>query len=72
LLGPKFVNTDLSAFRTIPIWHEETLQLRGEIFNLFNNVNLNNPNGIMTSNQFGTIPGSGTPRIVQFALRYSF
>jgi hypothetical protein len=72
LIGPGLVNTDFSAFKTLPVWHEHNLQLRGEIFNLFNNVNLSNPNATMTSTQFGKISGSGSPRIVQFSLRYSF
>lgn len=72
LVGPGIVNTDFSAFKSFPIWRESSLQFRGELFNLFNNVNLSNPNGTMTSTQFGKITGSGSPRIVQFSLRYSF
>ncbi|MHB1022754.1 MAG: TonB-dependent receptor [Acidobacteriaceae bacterium] len=72
MIGPGYVNTDFSAFKSFPVWKESTLQFRGEIFNTFNNVNLNNPNGTMTSPKFGTIGGAGAPRIVQFALRYAF
>ena len=72
LVGPGFVNTDFSAFKNFPVWNEHNLQFRGELFNLFNNVNLNNPNGTRSSSQFGKITGSGSPRIVQFSLRYSF
>lgn len=72
LFGPSFVNTDLSAFKSFPIYREAALQFRGEVFNVFNNVNLNNPNGTKSSPAFGTITGSGAPRIVQFALRLSF
>jgi len=72
LVGPGFVNTDFSAFKSFPVRRESSLQFRGELFNLFNNVNLSNPNGTMTSSQFGKISGSGSPRIVQFSLRYSF
>lgn len=73
LFGPKFVNTDASAFKTFPIYERVNLQFRGEIFNLFNNVNLNNPaSNLNTKAQFGKITGAGSPRIVQFALRLSF
>ena len=72
LIGPGYVNTDFSAFKIFTLPKESTLQFRGEIFNLFNNVNLNNPIGVMTSPKFGQITGSGSPRIVQFALRYAF
>lgn len=72
LTGPGFIDTDLSVFKQFPIWKEGLLQLRGEIFNLFNNVNLSNPGGVLGSEKFGVISDSGSPRIVQFALRYSF
>jgi hypothetical protein len=72
LIGPGQVNTDFSAFKSFTAWKESSLQFRGEIFNLFNNVNLNNPNATMTSPKFGQITGSGSPRIIQVALRYMF
>jgi hypothetical protein len=72
LLGPKYVNTDLSAFKTFPVYKEASLQFRGEVFNVINNVNMNNPNSTKSSPAFGTISGAGSPRIVQFALRLSF
>ncbi len=72
LIGPRYVDTDLSAFKIFALSEESTLQFRGEIYNLFNNVNLLNPNGVMTSPKFGQITGSNVPRIVQFALRYTF
>lgn len=72
MLGPGTVNTDISAFKTFPVFRESTVQFRGEVFNVFNNVNLTNPNGVLTNAKFGVITGSGSPRIVQFALRYSF
>ena len=73
LIGPGFVNTNLSAFKTFTIWRESTMQFRGEVFNLFNNVNLANPGGTLGTASYGKITGTtGDPRIVQFALRYAF
>lgn len=73
LVGPGYVDTDLSAFKNFKLHGERTaLQFRAEVFNLFNNVNLNNPNGVMTSPKVGTIGGAGAPRIVQFALRVTY
>ncbi len=72
LIGPGFVNTDFSAFKNFPVWRESQVQFRSEFFNLFNNVNLQNPNGVLTSPNFGRITGAGSPRIIQFALKYSF
>ena len=72
LFGPGTVNTDVSAFKNFPVHDKGTVQFRGEIFNVFNNVNLSAPNSVLTSPNFGKISGSGSPRIAQFALRYSF
>jgi hypothetical protein len=72
LLGPGYANVEFSAFKNIYLWHEHKLQFRGEFFNLFNHVNLGNPNGTFTSAKFGTISSAGAPRILQVALRYSF
>jgi hypothetical protein len=66
------INTDFSAFKNFPAWKESTVQFRAEFFNLFNNVNLSNPNGSMTSSLFGKITGSAAARQIQFALKYTF
>jgi hypothetical protein len=71
MFGPKYVDTDLSAFKTFPI-EKVTLEFRGEVFNVFNNVNMNTPNSTKSSPAFGTISAAGAPRIVQLALRLSF
>jgi hypothetical protein len=72
LFGPKYINTDLSAFKTFPIYKEANVQFRGEVFNVFNNVNMNLPNSTKSSPAFATISGASSPRIVQFALRFAF
>ncbi len=72
LIGPGIVNTDFSAFKNFPVWKESRLQFRAELFNLFNNVNLSNPNGVLTSPLFGRITASANARVIQFALKYSF
>ena len=75
LLGPKFIDTDFSAFKNFRVWGERTLQFRAETFNIFNNVNLATPNATLSSPQFGTIgglAGNAAPRILQLAVRYQF
>ena len=54
LRGPKFTQTDLSMAKNIPL-SQVRLQLRWEIFNLFNTVNYANPNGVFGSANFGRI-----------------
>ena len=72
LIGPGYVDTDISAFKKFEIREKGDLLFRGEIFNAFNNVNLGGPNGTLTSSHFGQITGSNSPRIVQLALKYEF
>jgi len=72
MLGPGYVDTDFSAFKSFPVYHMAALQFRAEAFNLFNNVNFNNPNGVATGASGGKIGGSGPARTLQFALRLSF
>jgi hypothetical protein len=72
LIGPGLINTDFSGFKNIPAWKESYFQFRAEFFNLFNNVNLSNPNAVLTSPLYGQISGSANARIIQFALKYNF
>jgi len=72
LYGPKYVDTDLSAFKSFRIYGEVATQFRCEVFNVFNNVNMTPPNSIMNSPAFGTISVSSPPRIIQFGMRLSF
>lgn len=55
LRGPKFVTTDLSMSKTVPLASRLRLELRAEIFNAFNNVNYGQPNGVFGSTPFGRI-----------------
>ena len=72
LIGPGYVNTDLSAFKRFAIYEKNDLLFRAEVYNLFNNVNLGNPNGTLNSAQYGKITSSNMPRIMQLALKYEF
>jgi hypothetical protein len=55
LRGPKFVNTDLSLMKSVPLQRGVRVQFRIEIFNLFNTVNYGNPNASFGAAQFGQI-----------------
>lgn len=72
LLSPGYVNTDLSAFKRFAIYGERNLLFRAEMFNAFNNVNLNAPNGTLGNANFGKITSAGSPRIAQLALKLEF
>jgi hypothetical protein len=51
------------------------VQLRWEVFNVFNTVNLDNPVSTLNSPDFGRVtalaPGTA-PRIMQLAVKYQF
>jgi hypothetical protein len=42
------------------------------VFNLLNNVQLNNPVSSLNNSNFGIITSANDPRIVQLALKYVF
>ncbi len=78
--GPGFKNMDLSLVKNFRLpgmsGQESNLQVRLEMFNAFNWVNLNNPSGSVTSTNFGRVTGqrggTGGPRVVQLGARWSF
>jgi hypothetical protein len=72
LVGPGAVDWDISAFKSFAVTERQSVQFRADIFNLFNQVNLGNPNTTLTSANFGKITSAGSPRICQFALKYIF
>ncbi len=55
LRGPKYVSTDLTLSKTVPVGAAARLQFRVEIFNAFSNVNYANPNSVFGSATFGVI-----------------
>jgi hypothetical protein len=67
--GPAFSSTDLALMKDFPFGEPLRLQLRGEAFNAFNQVNFGNPGTTVTSSAFGRIRSAGEPRIFQIALK---
>jgi hypothetical protein len=74
LRGPGFANVDFSAFKNFQMPYSENhkLEFRAEFFNLFNRVNLGNPNTTRINSLFGRITTANDPRIIQLGLRYAF
>lgn len=77
LRGPGFFNADLSIFKNVALAESVNLQIRGEIFNVFNHTNLNQPNNCINCNpdEDGRIRGiapQSNMRQVQWALRLQF
>jgi hypothetical protein len=72
LRGPKFVSTDVSFMKNVPIGSTVKFQIRAEIYNLFNNVNYGNPNSSFGSASFGRITSAGNMRQVQLGGKIYF
>jgi hypothetical protein len=78
--GPGGWNLDFSLFRSFPIGATRRLEYRLQAGNLFNHAVYGNPNGDITSGDFGRITGiagGGTnltypERQIQMGLRFSF
>jgi len=83
--GPSFTNLDVALSKnfTMPWSEHHTVQFRWEAFNVFNHVNFavpGDPNVLTNSNNlllnpsgFGVITQTaGSPRQMQFSLRYDF
>jgi hypothetical protein len=73
--GPGLANTNLAASRTfrLPFLGEQGgFQVRGEILNLFNRVNLTNPVSDMSNGEFGKSTDQNLPRQIQVVGRIRF
>ena len=73
LRGPGLKYLDLSVSRSLAIRERMKLQFRAEAFNLTNTVAFGLPNANVSGGSPGVITSlAGDPRIMQFALRFSF
>ena len=78
--GPGFASVDLSVFKNFKIKESYSIQFRSEIFNIFNRLNMGNPDGsisgglISGTRHGGDAPGIGygEPRNIQFVLKFLF
>ncbi len=87
IIGPKQVNIDFTLGKMFKFGERQSLHFRTEFFNLFNHPSFQNPQFTGNANvEAGTCPAApgagcnngeitqtnGTPRLVQFSLKYSF
>ena len=79
--GPAFWTIDLALSKLIAFGTAQTLELRAEAFNLLNHFNWGNPGTNLNAGTFGRIQSLagtppngvfGTPRILQFGVKYGF
>jgi len=78
IIGPRQFNFDFTLGKTFKIGERQNLRFRTEVFNIFNHPSFQNPLGTGTANiadgpSVGQITQTnGTPRLIQFSLKYSF
>jgi hypothetical protein len=72
VLGPRYVNWDVSAFKNIRLTESKEIQFRGELFNVLNHTNLRLPVSDIESQTFGQIQSDVSPRVIQVALKFLF
>jgi len=74
IVGPVYRVVNFSVQKTLHLAEGYTLELHGDAFNLFNTPEFTNPNGSLTSGQFGQIEGTQvySNREIQLAARFIF
>jgi hypothetical protein len=70
--GPGFARTDLSLFKNIELQRGQAVQLRVEVFNIWNQTQFRQPGNVIGTPTFGQITAAEDGRIVQLAVKYSF
>jgi hypothetical protein len=70
--GPSYRDVDFALIRRVPLRAGASIELRAEVFNLFNTANLGAPNGVAGSAAFGTITTALDPRVTQLAVKLLF
>ena len=77
--GPGQQNWDFSLIKNFKITERQSLRFTADFFNIWNHANFANPavtdveSIAITNSPFGKITSTlGTPRLIQFSLRYAF
>ena len=70
--GPSYGNVDLALVRDLAFVRQTRLQIRAEVFNVTDRVNLGLPVADLNSPSFGRILSAGPPRLMQFAVKLFF
>jgi hypothetical protein len=75
IIGPPQKNVDLTLDKTFKLGERQSLRFRTDFFNLFNHPSFAGPAAPVVSFIGGSAPITstiGTPRLIQFSLKYSF
>ncbi|HEV3307997.1 MAG TPA: carboxypeptidase-like regulatory domain-containing protein [Candidatus Sulfotelmatobacter sp.] len=75
IIGPPQKNVDFTLDKTFKLGERQNLRFRTDFFNLFNHPSFQIPALAAVSSAGGSAPITstvGTPRLIQFSLKYSF
>jgi hypothetical protein len=72
VLGPGYADVDASVQKDIALAGGTRLELRWEMFNLFNSVNFDVPNRVFGTSNFGRIFSAQPARQMQFGVKFIF
>jgi hypothetical protein len=71
--GPSQFLVDVSLSKRVRLWHEMALQIRVDVFNLFDTVNFFVGDDDISSTTFGRITDTNTaPRVLQLVIKLDF
>ncbi|MBT9333080.1 TonB-dependent receptor [Paracidobacterium acidisoli] len=77
--GPGYERINMSLFKNFTTWREQYLELRGDVFNIFNHPSWGNPSVVTDASNGGAITAakvfqSNTPdaRFIQISAKYIF
>ena len=70
--GPGYQSVNASLTKNTNLSEGLNLQLRGEVFNLFNHPNFNLPDNFLGSPTFGQITSARDPRHIQLGVKLLF
>ncbi len=71
-IGPGLANVNTQFAKTVHFRERYALEIRADVFNLFNRVNLTQVISDLSSGQFGQATAQSIPRSAQFGLHLSF
>ena len=72
VVGPGRDNVDMSLAKSFGLGASRRLLFRWDVFNAFNTVNWNNPNGTLGNPNFGRITSAQAGREMQLSAKFLF
>jgi outer membrane receptor protein involved in Fe transport len=72
LRGPGRTNLDMTFAKRTMITERTAVELRADFFNIFNHTEFTNPDTNFANATFGQVTDTAAPRILQFAVRFTF